>query len=221
MPWFSHIMPLKLLGLSLSLNSVFVLLHLLISETGCTEQVVDEEQGWHRTQFSICHQPSVHSLESPLDSKEIKQINPKGNQHNIYWKDWCWNWSSTTSTTWCKEPTHWKRPWCWAKLKVGGEGMTEDEMVGWHRWLNGHEFEQALGDGEGQGSLVCYSPWGCKESDTTEWLWDRTTTICAFLGRLDSVSRSTLYKWLWNWGTSRLLSKSETVWVVVKNHYLG
>ena len=48
--------------------------------------------------------------------------------------------------------------------------MTEDEMVGWHHQLNGHEFEQALGDGEGQGSLVCCSPWGCKESDTTERL---------------------------------------------------
>ena len=46
----------------------------------------------------------------------------------------------------------------------------EDEMVGWHCRLNGHEFEQALGDGEGQGSLACCSPWGCKESDTTEQL---------------------------------------------------
>ena len=45
-----------------------------------------------------------------------------------------------------------------------------DEMVGWHHWLNGHEFEQAPGDGEGQGSLACYSPWGVKESDTTVWL---------------------------------------------------
>ena len=47
---------------------------------------------------------------------------------------------------------------------------TEDEMVGWHHWFNGHEFEQALGDGEGQGILACCSPWGCKESDITEWL---------------------------------------------------
>ena len=46
--------------------------------------------------------------------------------------------------------------------------MTEVEMVGWHPRLDGHEFEQALGDGEGQGSLVCYSLWGCKESDTTD-----------------------------------------------------
>ena len=48
--------------------------------------------------------------------------------------------------------------------------MTEDEMVGWHHRLNGREFEQALGDGEGQGSLAFCSPWGCKESDTTEQL---------------------------------------------------
>ena len=50
------------------------------------------------------------------------------------------------------------------------KGMTEDEMVGWHHWLNGHEFEQAPGDGEGQGSLACCSPWGLKESDMTEQL---------------------------------------------------
>ena len=46
--------------------------------------------------------------------------------------------------------------------------MTKDKMVGWHHQLNGHEFEQALGDGEGQESLACSSPWGCNESDTTE-----------------------------------------------------
>ena len=62
--------------------------------------------------------------------------------------------------------------------------MTEDEMVGWYQ-LNGHEFEQAPGDGEGQGSLACCSPWGCKESDTTERLnttnnWSRAvfSEIC-------------------------------------------
>ena len=52
--------------------------------------------------------------------------------------------------------------------------MTEDKMVGWHHQLNGHEFEQALGDGEGQGSLVCCSPWGLKELDTTEVLNNNT-----------------------------------------------
>ena len=50
------------------------------------------------------------------------------------------------------------------------KGTTEDEMVGWHHWLNAHEFEQALGVGDGQGSLACCSPWGYKESDMTKWL---------------------------------------------------
>ena len=47
------------------------------------------------------------------------------------------------------------------------KGATEDEMIGWHHWLSGREFEQTQGDSEGQGSLVCYSPWGGKESATT------------------------------------------------------
>ena len=54
--------------------------------------------------------------------------------------------------------------------------MTEDEMVGWHHQLNEHESEQALGDGEGQGRLACCSPWGCKESDTTERLNNNNNT---------------------------------------------
>ena len=53
--------------------------------------------------------------------------------------------------------------------------MTEDKMVGWHDRLNRHEFEQALGDGEGQGSLACCSPWGHKKSNTTEQLHNNTT----------------------------------------------
>ena len=56
--------------------------------------------------------------------------------------------------------------------KIEGERWRgwQDELVGWHHWLNGHEFEYALGVGDGPGSLVCYSSWGCKVSDTTEWL---------------------------------------------------
>ena len=57
------------------------------------------------------------------------------------------------------------------------KGMTEDERVGGHHWLNGREFELAPGDGEGQGSLGCCSPWGHKESDTTEWLNNTTTVV--------------------------------------------
>ena len=59
------------------------------------------------------------TLESPLDSKEIKTVNPKGNQLNIHWKDWCWSWSSNILATWCEEATHWKRPWYWERLRAG------------------------------------------------------------------------------------------------------
>ena len=50
---------------------------------------------------------------------------------NIHWKDWCWGWSSNTLATWCKELTHWERPWCWERLKVGGEG----DNRGWDGWM--------------------------------------------------------------------------------------
>ena len=50
---------------------------------------------------------------------------------NFHWKDWCWSWSSSTLATWCKELTHWKRPWCWERLKAGWEGADR----GWEGWM--------------------------------------------------------------------------------------
>ena len=67
------------------------------------------------------------TLESHLDCTEIKPVNLKESALNIHWKDWCWTWSSNTLATWCKEPTHWKRPWCWKSLKE--KRVVEDEMV--------------------------------------------------------------------------------------------
>ena len=90
----------------------------------------------------------------------LKEINPECSLEGLKVK-------SNTLATWCEELNHWKRPWCWEKLRAWGEGVIEDEMVGWHHWLNGHEFEQTLGDGEEQGSLLCCSPWGRKELDMT------------------------------------------------------
>ena len=66
------------------------------------------------------------------DQSILKEISPEYS---------CWSWSSNTLATWCEELTHWKRSWCWERLKAGIEGMTEDEVVGWHHRLNGHEFE--------------------------------------------------------------------------------
>ena len=94
---------------------------------------------------------------------------------NIYWKGWCWIWSSNT---W---PPDVKR--CLRKDSDAGndwreeKGTTEDKMVGWQHWLNGHKFEQALGDGEWQESLACCSLWGHKELDTTEWLNNKSIMI--------------------------------------------
>ena len=107
------------------------------------------------------------SLESPLGSKEINQSIPKEINPDIHWKDWCWSWSANTLATWCEEQTHWKNAPPGAGEDWGQEekGKTEDEMVGWHHWLNGHEF-----DSNGQGNLVCCSPWCCKVSDMTEQL---------------------------------------------------
>ena len=112
----------------------------------------------------------LKTLESPLDSKKIKLANPKGNQP----------WIFIGSTDAEAEAQRWlsdmksqllrKDPDAGKDWKKEEKGMTEDEMVGWHHQLNAHTFEQALGDGEGQGSLACYSPWGQKKWDTTEWL---------------------------------------------------
>ena len=109
--------------------------------------------------------------QSSLDSKEIKPVNCKGNPP--------WIFIGRTSTE-AEDPILWppdvksqligKDPDAGKDWGQEEKGMTEDEMVEWHHWLSGHEFEQALEDSEGQGSLECCSPWGCKESDTTEWL---------------------------------------------------
>ena len=57
---------------------------------------------------------------------------------------WCWSWNSNSLATWCEELTHWKRPWCWERLKAGGR-RGRQRMIGWHHQLDGHESEQASG----------------------------------------------------------------------------
>ena len=97
----------------------------------------------------------------------LKEINPEYSLEGLMLKT-----NRITLATWYEKTTLLKRPWCWERLKSGGEG---DEMVGWHHQLNGHEFEQTLGVGNGKGSLACCSPWGCKELDTIERLnWTET-----------------------------------------------
>ena len=99
-------------------------------------------------------------IERRSNQSILKEINPE-----YYCKDWCW--SSNTLATWCERLTHWKRPWGWERLRQEEKGMTEDKMVGWNHWINGRESEQTPGGSEGQGSWVCCSSWGRKESDMT------------------------------------------------------
>ena len=94
--------------------------------------------------------------------------------------------NANTLATWCKELIHWKRPWCWEWWRQEETGTTEDELVGWHHWLNGHEFEQIPRVGDGLGSLACCSPQGHKESDTTERLnWTEINAETLLVHRLE------------------------------------
>ena len=82
---------------------------------GSESRIIKKAECWRIDAFELW---CWRRCESPLDCKEIKPVSVL----NIHWKDWCWNWSSNTLTTWCKESTHWKRPWCWERWKAGGEG---------------------------------------------------------------------------------------------------
>ena len=111
------------------------------------------------------------TLESSLNCKEIKPVHLKGNGSWIFIGRT--DAEAETPILWPPDVKNWliwKDPDAGKDWRQEDKGMTEDEMVGWHHLLNGHEFEQALGVGDGHGSLVCYSPWGHKELDTTEWL---------------------------------------------------
>ena len=84
-------------------------------------------------------------LRVPWTPRRSNQSILKETTLNIRWKDWCWSWSFNTSAIWCDEPTHWKRPWCWKDRRQKEKGMTEDKMVGWHRWLMNFSKQQSMG----------------------------------------------------------------------------
>ena len=137
---------------------------------GC-RSTIDLDQRWALKNWCFWTVMLEKTLESPLDCKKIKLVNPKGNQPWIFTGktnaevkgQYFWP-PDAKSRLVGKDPDG-RKDW-----RQEGKGATEDEMVGWHHWLNGHEFEQTQGDSEVQGSLTCCSPWGCKESNTTEQL---------------------------------------------------
>ena len=114
-------------------------------------------------------------LKSPLDCMKIKPVNRRKSVLNIHWKEWCWSWSSNTLATDVKNQLIRNDPDAGKDRGKEEQGTTQDEMLGWHHWLNRHEFEQTLGDGEGQGSLVCCSTSGRQESVMTQQLSNNKT----------------------------------------------
>ena len=121
----------------------------------CERSTIEKGEHWRADLFELwCHR----RLESLLDCKEIKPVNPKRNQSWIFIGRTdaeveqyfgCLMWRTDSLEKTLISGKDWRQQM----------GMTEDEMVGWHHWLNGQEFEQALGAGDGKGSLACFTPW--------------------------------------------------------------
>ena len=131
---------------------------------------VGYKQNWAPNNWCFWTVVLGKTLESPLDCKVIQPVIPKRYQ------SWIFIWRTDTEA---ETPLLWPpdaKNWLIEKDPVAGKDwrqekkMIEHEMVGWHHQLDGHEFEQALVVGDGQGGLVCCSPWGSKESNTTERL---------------------------------------------------
>ena len=133
---------------------------------------LDHKEDWAPKNWYFWSVVLEKTLENPLDCKEIKPVNSKlGNQSWIFIGRT--DAKAKAPILWLPNAKSWligKDPDARKDWRQKEKGMTEDQMVGWHHWLDGHEFEQALGDGEGQGSLVCCSPSDHRELDTTEWL---------------------------------------------------
>ena len=146
----------------------------LVKATGFSSSHVQmwevyHKEGWVLRNWCFWILELEKTLESPLDSKGIKPVNPKS-VLNILWKDWCWSYDPLA--TWYEKATHWKRPWCWERLTVGGEG----DDRGWDGWMASPT----------QGTWVWVS----------SGRWWRTGKA----GRLQSVG-SQSQTWLRNWTT--------------------
>ena len=141
---------------------------------------LDCEEGWAPKNWCFWTVVLEKTLESPLDCKEIQPVHSKGDQSWLFFGR-----NDAKAETLVLWPPHAKswligkdsdagRDWGWEEKQ-----MTEDEMAGWHHWLDGQEFEWILGAGDGQGGLACCDSWGRKELDTTEWLnWTELCKEC-------------------------------------------
>ena len=141
---------------------------------------LDHKEGWAPKNWCFWTVVLEKTLESSLDSKEIQPVNPKGNlswiligrtdaeaiilwppdAKGIHWKDWCSSWNSNTLATWCEEMTHLKRPWCWERLKAGGEGDNRE-------WV---------------GSMASPTQWTWVWVNSGSWWWTGRPGVLLFMG---------------------------------------
>ena len=134
-------------------------------------QELDYNESWVLKNWCFWTVVLDKTLKGPLDCKEIKSANLKGNQSWIFIGRT--DVEAEAPILWPPDAKNWllgKDPDAGKDWEQEKKGMTEDEMVGWHHQFDGHKFEQAPGAGYGQESLVCFNPWGHKELDTTERL---------------------------------------------------
>ena len=132
---------------------------------------LDYKESWAPKNWCFWTVVLEKTLESPLDCKEIQPVRSKGDQSWVFIGRT--DVEAQTPILWPPDVKNWllrKDPDGRKDWRQEEKGMTEDEMVGWHHWLNGHGFGWTPEAGDGQGGLACCSPWGRKESDTTEWL---------------------------------------------------
>ena len=146
---------------------------------------LDHKEGWVPKNWCFRSVVLEKTLEGPLDCKEIKPVNSKGNQPWIFIGRT--DAKAEASVLWppdAKNQLTGKDPDARKDWGQEEKGATEDEMVGWHHQLNGHEFDQTPGDGEGQGNLALCGPWGRKELDTTRAVKRRQHYHSYYLTRL-------------------------------------
>ena len=131
---------------------------------------LDHREGWMPEDWCFLTAVLEKTLESSLNSK-IKPVNPKGNQSWLF-IHWRTDIDADAPILWPPDVENWligKDPDARKDWRPEEKGTTEDEMVGRHHWINGHEFEQALGIGDEHGSLMCCSPWCHKETRLSDW----------------------------------------------------
>ena len=142
---------------------------------------LDYKESWASKNWCFRTVVLEKTLESPLDCKKIKPVSPKGNQSWIFTGRT--DAEAESPLLWPPNVKNWlirKDPDAGQDWKQEEKGMTEDEMVGWHHQLDGHEFERTLGVGDGQGGLACCGPQSHRESDMTErlnWISYQASTL--------------------------------------------